>query len=130
MDKKKKQDDKAEEEEFWTDDLVDDVEEIEEVDISKLKFTDIKDLEIGMTDVNIEAKVDFVGEAMGKGYGEDPFAIGFLKDDTGEIKISFWGDDIKKAKPKKKVRIIGARISEFRGQKQVNPDRQRGIDFI
>lgn len=129
MVKKKKQDENNEED-FWTDDLVEDVEEVEEVDISKLKFSKIKDLEIGMQNINIEAKVDFVGDAMGKGYGEDPFAIGFLKDETGEIKISFWGEDIKKAKPKKKVRIIGASISEFRGQKQVNPDRRRGIDFI
>ena len=121
---------KKNEEEFWTEELVEEEDELEEIDIEKLKFTKIKDLEVGMDDVNIEATIDFVGESRGKGYGEDPFAIGFIKDDTGEIKVSFWGDDIKKAKPKKKVRIIQANVSEFRGQMQINPSRRRGIDFL
>jgi ssDNA-binding replication factor A large subunit len=125
--KKKKQ-----EEDEWTEDLVEDEAELpeEEIDISKLKFTKIKDLKVGMEDVNIEATIDFVGESRGRGFGEDPFALGFLKDDTGEIKVTFWGEDIKLAKPGKKVRIIRAGIGEFREQLQVYPDKQRGIEFI
>lgn len=131
MAKKKSKEDKSEDEDdFWTDDLEEDVEELEELDVRKLKFTKLKDLEVGMDDVNIEATIDFVGDTMGKGFGEDPFAIGFLKDGTGEIKVSFWGDDIKKAKPRKKVRILQASVSEFRGQLQINPDRRRGIEFL
>jgi ssDNA-binding replication factor A large subunit len=133
---KKKTKKKNEEEEFWSDEDLEEAkeedEEMEEIDISKLKFTKLKDLKNGMTDVNIIAKVDFVGETYGKGFGEDPFAIGFLKDNTGEIKVSFWGDDIQKAKvkPKKKVRIIKASVGEYKGQLQIYPNRKIGIEFI
>lgn len=130
MVRKKTKKGKPEEEDFWTEELVEDEDELEELDIKKLKFTKIKDLKYGMENVNIEATIDFVGETYGKGYGEDPYAIAFLKDGTGEIKVTFWGDDIKKAKPKKKVRILQASISEFRGQLQVNPNRRRGIEFL
>jgi hypothetical protein len=130
---RKKAKDKKEEE-FWSDDdLVDHMDEgedLEELDVSKLKFTKIKDLEIGMEDVNIKAKVDFVGDVMGKGYGEAPFALGFLKDDTGEVKITFWGDDIQKAKTKKKVQVLQCSIGEYRGQLQIYPDKRRGIEFL
>jgi ssDNA-binding replication factor A large subunit len=123
------------EEEFWEesdeeDETPEEEEPLEEIDVSKLKFTKIKDLKIGMEDVNVEATIDFVGETYGKGFGQDPYAIGFLKDSTGEIKISFWGDDIKKAKPKKKVRIINASVSSFRDQLQLNPNRRRGVEFL
>ena len=126
---------KKKEEDEWSDeDLVEEKEEFEkeDIDISKLKFTKIKDLVEGMTDINIEATVDFVGETYGKGFGEDPFAIGFIKDDSGEIKISFWGEDIPKAraKPKKKVRIIKASVGSYRDQLQVYPDRAIGIEFV
>jgi hypothetical protein len=128
---KKKPEEKEEvkeEDEFWIDE--DESEEPEEVDVSKIKFAKIKDLKFGMKDVNLDAVVDFIGESSGKGYGDEPFAPAFLKDETGEIKITFWGADIKKAKTKKKVRIINATITEFRGQLQISPDRKRGIEFI
>lgn len=124
--------DKEEEEEFWTDELVDDMydEELENIDKDTLKYTKIKDLEVGMEDINIEATIDFVGDVRGKDYGEDPFALGFLKDGTGEVKITFWGDDVQKAKPGKRIRIIKCSIGEYRGQLQVYPNRQLGIEFI
>ena len=83
-----------------------------------------------MENVNITAKIDFIGSTSGKEYGDEPYAIGFLKDETGEIKLTFWGDDIKKAKKGKPVRVIGCDVTEFRGQLQVNPDRRRGIEFL
>ncbi|MFH1064155.1 MAG: hypothetical protein V1729_03685 [Candidatus Woesearchaeota archaeon] len=117
----------------WSDeDLIEDHEEIalEDIDIDSLEFTKLKDLKLDMKDVNIVATIDFVGETHGKGYGEDPFAIGFLRDGTGEIKMTFWGDDLQSAKPKKKVRIIKASVGEYRGQLQLYPNRQIGIEFL
>jgi len=131
MVKKKKAEVKYEETEddFWTDEDDDEVD-TEDIDVKKLKFTKLKDLQVGMTGINILATVDFVGPTMGTGYGDQPFAPGFLKDETGEIKITFWGDDIKKAKPKKSIRIIGATVTEFRGTPQINASKKRGIDFL
>jgi ssDNA-binding replication factor A large subunit len=121
-----------EDEEFWDDSELedDDFEEPEEIDVSKLKFFKIKELQKGMESVNVEAKIDFVGETLGKEYGEEPFSIGFIKDNTGEIKITFWGDDLKKARKGVKVRVIGGSVGEYRDQLQLYPDRRRGIDFL
>jgi hypothetical protein len=115
--------------EFWTDDE-EDSEELEEIDLKKIKFNKIKELKSGMEGVNIEAAVDFVGGVQGKEYGEEPRAIGFLKDDTGEVKLTLWGDDIKKAKKGRKVRILQASVSDYKGQIQLNPHRKRGIEFL
>lgn len=117
----------AEEETEETDD---EEETVEEIDVTKLKFTKIKDLKDGMEDVNVEAEVDFLGETYGKGFGEAPYAIGFIKDDTGEIKLTFWGDDVAKAKKGAKIRVVQATVSTYRLQLQLNPNRQRGVDFI
>ncbi|NQU79516.1 hypothetical protein HQ545_07140 [Candidatus Woesearchaeota archaeon] len=118
-------------EEFWTDDLVEDEDEpLEEIDSSKLKFTKIKDLELGMENVNIEATIDFVGDVMGKGYGEDPFAISFLKDSSGEVKMTIWGDNLKKAKKGQKIQVFMASVGEYRGELQLYPDRRRGVEFV
>ena len=106
-----------------------DDQEPEEIDVSKLKFTKIKDLKEGMVDVNVEAEVDFLGETYGKGFGEAPYAIGFIKDETGEIKTSFWGDDLKKAKPGAKVRIIKGTVTTYKEQLQINSDRKIGMQF-
>jgi ssDNA-binding replication factor A large subunit len=118
------------EEDFWEEDKELEEEVEEEINVSKLKFIKIKDLEIGMEHINIKATIDFVGDVMGKGYGEAPFALGFLKDSTGEVKVTFWGDDIKKAKPKKDVQIINCSVGEYRGQLQLYPDKKRGIEFL
>jgi hypothetical protein len=129
QEKKVKEEEIEEDEDLWTDELHDD-EELEEVDVKKIKFTKIKELKLGMENVNITAKIDFIGPTSGKEYGDEPYAIGFLKDETGEIKMTFWGDDIKKAKKGTQVRVIGCDVTEFRGQLQINPDRRRGIEFL
>ena len=113
---------------FWTDDDIED--DVEEIDTSTLVFTKIKDLKVGMEDVNVIATIDFVGDTSGKSYGDDPYAVGFIKDETGEIRLTFWGDDAKKAKAKKKIRIVKGWVSEYKGQLQVNPDRKIGIEFL
>ena len=115
--------------ELWTDED-EETEKLEEIDIKKIKFTKAKELQTGMEGVNVEAVVDFVGSVQGKEYGEEPRAIGFLKDDSGEVKITLWGDDIKKAKKGRKVRILQASVTDYKGQVQLNPHRKRGIDFL
>jgi hypothetical protein len=122
--------DESSDDDDWDDELDDEEQEPEEIDESKVTFTALKNLASGMEHVNIKATIDFVGGVQGQGYGEDPFAIGFLKDDTGEIKMTFWGEDIKKAKKGRKVRVINCSVGEFRGQIQLYPDRKRGVEFV
>ncbi len=131
--------DPVEEEDFWDtesepEDNIhsdsSDTEELEDIDIKKLKFVKIKDLSRGMTDINIEVTIDFVGEIWGRGYGEEPHAVGFVKDDTGEVKMTFWGDACRKAKKGKKIRIIKGYVTEYAGQLQLNANRNIGVEFL
>ncbi len=122
---------------FWSDDdlkdesLNEETDDVVEDPKKELKFVKIKELKEGMEDVNVEGTVDFIGEVQGKEYGEQPRATGFIKDETGEVRITFWGDDIKKAKQKKaKVRIIKAAVRAFRGDKQLYPSRKNGVEFF
>jgi replication factor A1 len=43
-----------------------------------------------------------------------------VKDDSGEIKMSFWNDDIAKVSPGKKIKVKNGYCSEFKGEKQLS----------
>ena len=69
----------------------------------------IKDLKNGLTEVDIEVTVDFLGynNKSHRGYGDDYILQQtMVKDETGEIKLTFWNDDAKKVKEGSKVEII------------------------
>lgn len=141
MAKHEKEKKESKDDSTWDEDWEDNVEEepkepteekdeVEEIDITKLKFTKINGLKDGMENVNVKGEVDFLGETYGKGFGEAPYAIGFIKDKTGEIKMTFWGDDVKKSKPGTKIMVIGGMVNTYREQIQLNADRKRGLDFV
>lgn len=46
-----------------------------------------------------------------------------LKDDTGEIILSLWGDDIDKVKVGDSVKIENGWVSEFKGNLQISPGK-------
>ncbi|MCD6227009.1 DNA-binding protein [Candidatus Micrarchaeota archaeon] len=46
-----------------------------------------------------------------------------LKDDTGEIKLSLWGDDIEKVKVGDKIEIKNGWVSTFRDELQLSLGR-------
>ncbi len=132
---KEKSKDDVPEEDFWDteeepEDRIHDDEDTEVLDPDKLEYTKLKDLKTGMEDVNVVATIDFVGELMGRGFGEEPRAIGFIKDKTGEIKITFWGEAARTAKKGMKIRVMKGFVSEYRGQVQLNSNRAYGVEFI
>lgn len=94
-------------------------------------FTKIKDLKVGDRDVNVLAKVDFVGQVRTAGYGEEPFVPGMIiDDDGGEIKMTFWGDDVKKAKDGAKIKVLHGYVTEYMGQLQLNASKENGVEFL
>lgn len=93
----------------------------------------IKDLKRGMKDIDITVEVDFLGNSNRhhQGYGQDyVYQQAMVKDDTGEIKMTFWDDDAKKVKEGSKVRIQGGYVSVFRDELQLNADKEKGVRFI
>ena len=91
----------------------------------------IKDLKAGMKDVDVEVSVDFLGEKRTTdGFNNDSFIVGFVKDETGEIKMLFWNEDIKKAKPGKKLKIAKGYVTEFKGTLQLHSSKEKGVVWI
>ncbi len=91
----------------------------------------IKDLKAGMKDVDIEVSIDFLGEKRKTdGFNNDSFIVGFVKDETGEIKVLFWNEDSKKAKQGKKVKITNGYVTEFNGTLQLHPSKKKGFRWL
>ncbi len=47
-------------------------------------------------------------------------ADAIIKDDTGEIKLSLWGDDISKVSSGDRVKVENGYVSEFKGNPQLS----------
>ncbi len=92
----------------------------------------LKDLKTGMKNVDVEATVDFLGEKrMTDGFNNDSFVVGFIKDNEGgEIKMIFWNEDVKKAKPGKKLKVKSGYVTEFKGSVLLHADKKKGIEWL
>jgi replication factor A1 len=82
----------------------------------------IRDLRVGMTHVNLKAKVLEVTKPkfVVTRYGNHAsFAKAIISDETGQIKICLWNEQIGSVSVKDKVYIENARVSAFRGERQL-----------
>lgn len=92
----------------------------------------VKDLKARQGNVNIELDVVEVGETREfqkfGNVGRVANAVG--KDDTGQIKVSLWNDDIDKVKVGDTIRITNGWVSEFQGEKQLSAGRLGKLEII
>ena len=82
----------------------------------------IRDLRAGMTHINLKAKVLEVTKPkyVVTRYGNHAsFAKALISDETGEIKLCLWNEQIETVAPEDKVQIENARVSVFRGERQL-----------
>ena len=83
----------------------------------------ISDLKPGTGNVNIEAEVVSVDEprdVMTKFGKRMRVANSTIKDDSGEITLTLWGDDIDRIKSGDKITIENGWVSEFKGSSQIS----------
>jgi len=82
----------------------------------------IRDLRVGMTHVNLKAKVLEVTKPkfVVTRYGNHAsFAKAVISDETGQIKLCLWNEQIGSVSAEDKVQIENARVSAFRGERQL-----------
>ena len=82
----------------------------------------IRDLRVGMTHVNLKVKVIEVTKPkfVVTRYGNHAsFAKAVISDDTGQIKLCLWNEQIGSVAVEDKVHIENARVSAFRGERQL-----------
>ena len=93
----------------------------------------ISDLKVGASNVTIQAKVtqkDAPREVVTK-YGKRlNVANAILKDDTGTIAISLWGDSIGMVNVGDKVKITNGYVNEFRGTPQLSTGKYGKIEVL
>ena len=92
----------------------------------------IGELKPNMADVEIEAEVESMEEprqAQTK-YGPKPVATAHLKDDTGTIDLTLWGNQISSVKAGDKVKITGGFVKEWNGNIQLTVTRNGEIQVL
>jgi len=88
----------------------------------KLKSLQIKDLQIGMKRVNLKAEVLEITKAtpvITRFGNHASVANALISDETGKIKLCLWNDQINSVSVGDTIQIENARISAFRGERQL-----------
>ena len=87
-----------------------------------MKISEIKprqgkiDIEAEVVEVNEPKEFEKFGQ-------KGRVANATIKDDSGEIKLTLWNDDIDKVKAGDKIKIINGYCNEFQGEKQLTAGR-------
>jgi replication factor A1 len=81
----------------------------------------INELKAGQKSVNIEVEVSSVGEVREfQKYGRrGRVATAVVKDDSGEINLTLWNEDIDKVKEGSKIKVENGYVNEFQGEPQL-----------
>ncbi|MDP7505859.1 MAG: SOSS complex subunit B family protein [Candidatus Woesearchaeota archaeon] len=92
----------------------------------------IKDLEARQGNVDIVVEITEVSEPkefekFGK---QGKVANATAKDESGEIKLTLWNDDIDKVKAGDKVHIINGYVGEWQGEKQLSTGKFGQIEVV
>ncbi|MFH1285706.1 MAG: OB-fold nucleic acid binding domain-containing protein [Candidatus Micrarchaeota archaeon] len=93
----------------------------------------ISELTAGTGDVSIEAEVISIDEPRDvvTKFGKNTrVANAKIKDESGEITLSLWGDDINKVAIGDKIKIEKGWVSEFKGEKQISAGKYGKIEVV
>ncbi len=92
----------------------------------------ITDLRSGQNRVNVEGTVTNVGEVREfDRFGRTiRVATATLKDNSGEINISLWNEDIDKVKKGCKISVTNGFVKEFQGEPQLTAGKFGKIEVI
>jgi len=92
----------------------------------------INEIKRGMSNISLEAKVidiSEVREVMTR-FGRRNVADATLEDETGEITLTLWQDQIKMVNVGNKLNITGAFATEFREKLQLSIPRSGKLEVV
>jgi replication factor A1 len=92
----------------------------------------IKDLQPRQGNIDLELDIVDVGEVreFEKFGRKGRVATAVAKDETGDIKLSLWNDDIEKFKSGDKVKITNGYVSEWQGEKQLSTGKFGKLELL
>jgi replication factor A1 len=82
----------------------------------------IGDIKVGMSGVTLEAKVVEISETrdVQTRYGPKTVADAIIEDDTGQISLSLWENQISAVQVGNTVQVTGGYVTQFRDKVQLN----------
>lgn len=92
----------------------------------------IGDIKRGMSNISLEAKVIDISDTRDvmTRFGRRSVADATLEDETGQISLSLWQDQIEKVKVGDTLKISGAFVTEFREKLQLNIPKSGKIEVV
>ena len=92
----------------------------------------INEVKQGMSNVTVEGKVIDISESrqVNTRYGPKRVADAVIEDDSGQIKLSLWEDQISSIAIGDMVAVSGAYITVFRDQVQLNIPRSGKLEVV
>lgn len=92
----------------------------------------ISDIRYGARDISLTAKVVKMGDIreVKTKYGPTTVLNATIEDDTGQIEMTLWGDQIDKVRKGDNVNIEGGYVREFNGELFVNVSRKGKLETV
>lgn len=93
---------------------------------------DIADLTVESENVELEATIRDIEtpRAVTGKYGQKRITTAMLEDDTGEIQVTLWEEQIDAVEEGADVRVEGAYTRDWAGDLQLNIPREGSIEII
>lgn len=92
----------------------------------------ISGLAPGSEILNLEATIKEIGEVreFSKFGRAGKVATAVLEDETGEISMALWDEQVDEFRKGDRIRILGAYVKEWKGEKQLSLARGGSIEHI
>jgi replication factor A1 len=90
----------------------------------------IAEIQRGMSNVSVEGKIIDISETreVNTRYGKRSVADTILEDDSGQIKLSLWENQITSVRVGDKVAVTGGYVTEFRDVLQLSIPRSGKLE--
>ncbi|RLG75844.1 MAG: DNA-binding protein [Thermoprotei archaeon] len=97
-----------------------------------MRLMKVKDVKPGMNDINLVVRVVSVSKPrkVMTRYGEAMVASALVADETGEITLTLWRNQVNIVKPGYMIRIEGAFAKKFRDKLELNVGRRGRITVV
>jgi len=92
----------------------------------------ISEIQRGMSNVSIEGKVIDISEVreVNTRYGRRSVADALIEDESGQIKLSLWENQIQSVRVGDKISLSGGYVTEFRDVLQLNIPRSGKLEVV
>jgi len=92
----------------------------------------IADVKVGLSNVTLQAKVVDISETrdVQTKYGPRSVADAILEDDTGQISLSLWENQINSVSVGDTISVTGAYVTQFREKVQLNIPKNGKLEVV